>query len=441
MTSRALAIAASLLAASAPAAAEVPEGFEGRAILALADGAMVASGYIDGRLGPRAADRLAVIPLGEGPPRASAVDVSNSVATWPNVLALTPDQRHAIVTEPFAQPPEEASLFEEIRRGRRISVIDVSDPAAPRVVQEIDAPGTPAAVDVHPSGELVAVTLPFQGEIALYPFADGRLGTPMVQDLGLDGVDDTFVPEFKWRPDGRFAAVTLGGADRVAFFRLAEGRLEPWGEPLVTAPLPGKGAWTPDGRHFVVTTITATPDMAQVAYGRNATLLAVFAFDDTAEPDSPPRRADDRAPDPVSAGVQHARIAQLPAGLGYVENFAISPNGRHLVGLNMVASWLPEGHPGRSDHSALALFRLDGETGTIAPLDTVRLEGTILPQGIAFDAAGGHLVVTSFQHDDREGGSLSFWRLAGTEGGAAGLRPAGAPITVPRGVHLVEVLR
>jgi len=94
-----------------------------------------------------------------------------------------------------------------------------------------------------------------------------------------------------------------------------------------------------------------------------------------------------------------------------------------------------------SDHSALALFRLDGETGTIAPLDTVRLDGTILPQGIAFDAAGGHLVVTSFQHDDREGGSLSFWRLAGTEGGAAGLRPAGAPITVPRGVHLVEVLR
>ena len=441
MPSRLLAAAclAATAALPASAAADIPEGFQGRALLALADGAMLASGYIDGRLGPREPDLLRVIPLdGTGP---TDLPVSNSVATWPNVLALSPDQRYAIITEPFAQPAPEAQVFSEIERGQQITVVDLADPSAPRIVQSIEAPSSPAAVDVHPDGRVVAVTLPFIGQIALYPFTDGQLGEPAIQDLGLDDLNGSFVPEIKWRPDGRFAAVTLGGAGRTVFYRFTDGRLEPWGEPMHTAPLPGKGVWTADGRHFIVTTITATGDMAQVGYGQNASLFAVFAFDETDTPDSPPRRANDRSTEYASAPIQHARVAHVPGGLGYVENFVQSPDGRFVVGLNMVASWLPIGHPGRSTHSELTLFRFDGETGGLSALQTVRLDDTILPQGIAFDAAGDRLMVTSFQHDDRPGGSISFWRLREAADGTAELVADGQPIAAPRGVHFLATVR
>lgn len=423
--------------ALAPSAQAQDAPFAGASLVTLSDGAMLATGYIDGRLGPREPDLLGVLRVGPGGDVAGGkVEVSNSVATWPNVMAITPDGRFAVVTEPFAQPSEEATSFEEIERGGRITVVDLDGPSGPTVAQEIDAPGPTAAVDVHPSGSLVAVSLPFGGRIALYPLEEGRLGEPTLHPLELDGVEDTFVPEFEWHPSGDFAAVTLGAADRVAFLRFDGSALEPWGEPLRTAPLPGKGEWTPDGRHFVVTTITATPDMAQASYGRNASLFAVFAFDGDAEPASPPRRADDRQTTVESAPVQHARVAHVPAGMGYVESFAISPDGRWVVGLNMAASWLPEGDPGRTDWSELALFELDPATGALTPHDVVRMDGVILPQGIAFDAEGQHLAVTSFQDGDGGAGSLSFWRLE--DGAAPTLVSTGRPLTLPRGAHLVE---
>ncbi|MEM1049229.1 MAG: hypothetical protein AAGL24_23960 [Pseudomonadota bacterium] len=416
----------------------VPPEFNGRAVVVLSDGAMLASGYIDGRLGPRRPDLLSLVPLDPKAERRD-VGVSNSVATWPNVMAMSADGRFAIVTEPFGQPPDDASAFADIPRGNRITVVDVSTPDGPRIVQQVEAPGPTAAVDIHPSGTLVAVTLPFDGQIAFYPLDQGRLGEPVIQDLGIDDLPNSFVPEFKWHPSGQAAALTLGGADRVVFYRFDDGRLTPWGEPLRTAPLPGKGMWTSDGRHFIVTTITATGDMAQIAYGQNTSLFAVFAFDADDVPNSPPRRANDRVTAYESASVQHARLGHVPAGMGYVENFALSPDGRWIVGLNMAASWLPENHPGRTEFSELTLFGFDPTNGRLTPHGVTRLHGVVLPQGIVFDADGSHVAVTSFQHDDREGGSLSFWRLS--RQGQPRLEQDGEPVSLPRGAHLLHLVQ
>ncbi|WP_162906693.1 lactonase family protein [Algihabitans albus] len=427
------------LASPSVKATDLP-AFEGRALVTIADGAMLASGYIDGHLGPRRPDLLSVIPLtGAGALQRRDTAVSNSVATWPNVLTLTADGGFALVTEPFGQPEEDAAEFSEIPRGSRITVVDLRDLQAPEIVQEVDAEGPPAAIDVHPSGDLVAATLPFDGRIALYPFTEGRLGEPSSHDLGLDGLSNSFVPEFKWHPSGDFAAVTLGGADLVAFYRFDGQALSPWGDPLRTAPLPGKGAWTPDGRYFVVTTITVTGDMAQLGYGRNASLFTVFAFDGDETPASPPRRANDRSTSYESGPVQHARVTQVPAGMGYVENFAISPDGTWVVGLNMAASWLPQDHPGRTDYSELTLFEFDPETGAMTPHGETRMNGVVLPQGITFDASGQHLAVTAYQGRDGEDGSLAFWRLE--RGDRPALRPIGDPLPMPRGLHLVELIR
>lgn len=420
----------------AQTAVSLPEGFDAGSVLVLSDGAMLASGYIDGHLGPRRPDLLSVINPENG--ARTNVGVSNSVATWPNTMALTPDGRFAIVAEPFAQPPESAETFEAIERGRKLTVIDLADSAGPKIVQTLDAPSAPAAVDVHPSGNVVAVTLPFAGQIAIYPLADGQLGDPSLHELQVENLANTFVPEFSWRPDGQFAAVTLGGADRVVFYRFDEARLAPWGPPVRTAPLPGMGVWTPDGQHYLVTTITATGDMAQVSYGQNASLLAVIAFDETQERDSLPRRANDRRTTYESPAIQHARLGHFPLGQGYVESIAISPDGRNLAVANMRASWLPKEHPGRSDGSEVTLFSFDPARGRLERIANLQLPEVILPQGLTFDADGSHIALTSFQHDDRDGGSLYVFALTDQQSSLK-LRQIGNATSLPRGAHHLVV--
>ncbi|WP_227271482.1 lactonase family protein [Roseobacter weihaiensis] len=428
-----------LVSPSVLAAQNAP--FANTDLVALSDGAMVATGYIDGLLGSRAPDLLSVLSRSaDGTWVRSDVDVSNSVATWPNVLAVTADGQIAISTEPFAQPAEDAREFSEIEQGNTLTVIDLSDRANPTVTQTVEAAGPPTAIDIHPSGELIAVTYAASGQIALYPFEDRQLGEPTVQDLGIEDIDNTFVPEIKWHPSGEFAAVTLGGAARIAFLRYADGVLEPWGASISTAPLPGKGEWSADGRHFLVTTINITGDLAQLGYGRTSSLLTVVRFDDNDAPDSVPRRTNDRSPTFESEPVQHAVAAVAPFGMGYVENFAISPDGAYVVGLNMVASWLPKDHPGHTDYSELTVLEIDVETGAIQAIGATRLPNVTLPQGIVFDDEGRHVAVTSYQGPDGGPGQIEFWSF--TPDGDDPFARVGDAIPAPRGVHfLTKVAR
>jgi hypothetical protein len=445
---RALTTALLLLApAGAASAQEIGRDQNGRAAAIISDGDMVATGYIDGKLGPKRPDLLSIIGLGDGASRPmplGQIPVSNSVAGWPRNLATTPDGRFAIVTEVFGQRREADTDYASIPSGRLIQVIDIRNRLAPKLVQTVEVDGGPGAVDIHPGGQIVAVTLPAKGQMALYPFRDGRLGEPSVIGLGEIGVEQRGAQEFSWHPSGDFAAVTLGNANRVAFYRLTRAgenpRLELWGPPLETAALPGRGRWTRNGRFYIVTQIGITSDTVQVGYAQTASLLGVFAFDADTQPNSPPRRANDRKAAYQSAPVQHAHVAQLPAGLGYVENFAISPDERWLVGLNMVASWLPEGHPGRSVDSKLELFRLDAERGALTHVSTTSFAG-VLPQGIAFEPSGQGLVVTTYQGKDveRGGGTLHAFRLQQGEQPQL-IKDETRSADIPRGAHTIELL-
>ncbi len=409
-------------------------------LLVLSDGAMVASGYIDGRLGKTLPDLLRIMRVADGQAIDMAtVPVSNSVAIWPNIMTLTPDQRHVLVTEPYAQPPTDAKTFADIPRGNTITVIDIQDTANPQVVHTLAAPAAPAAIDVHPNGDLVAVTFPFAGKIGLYSFKDGQLEAHHEQDLGIDNLSSTFVPEFSWHPSGMFAAVTLGGANKVVFYRYDGTRLIPWGSPLDTPPLPGKGVWTQNGRYYITTNINAVGDMASSSYRHSTSVFAVYAFDATEAHDSLSRRRDERKGQQTGPAVAHTRVALVPAGMGYVENFALSPDERWLVGLNMAASWLPEGHAGRTEFSELTLFSFERETGLLEPVSVTRLDGVILPQGIAFDASGQRLAITVFQDATSESGGVEFWDLK-TEG-TPRFEQAGERRVLPRGSHYLEYLR
>jgi len=440
--STALLLSGAYLLIAAPAVAEPV--LQGRAFLVLSDADGSASSYITGELGSRApgdTDTLTVIPLKDGRPGPPAtVQVSNGVRAWPNTLAVSPDGRLAAVAE--VNGPRRGDTLRDLPLGTALTLVDLSDFARPRVAQRLNFANPAAVAAFHPEGDLIGVGLQNGGGLALVSVAAGRMGQPRVQPLTHPDLVGGSVQELRWSPNGRFAAITSPQKERVAFFRLvrdgAGPKLEPWGDPLRTAGLPGVGRWTPDGRHFVVTNINVTPDMAQSAYARSASTFTVYRFDPTDRPDSMPARGDEgRAPAPV--GVRHLRVAHVAATRGgYVENFVISPDGRWLVALNMEASWLPAGTPGRTHFSSLTLVRLDPGTADLEPVHTVRFAG-VLPEGIAFDASGRSLAVTLFGHGQAEGtgpGAVEFWTLDPMRGR---LLKEDQSIRVTRGAHVVEL--
>lgn len=365
--------------------------FQGRFLAVLSDADMEASTYIDGKLGertPEMRDALTLIPLGGGSYNTSPVTlpVSNSVMTWPNNLAFTPDGQFAFVTETFAPAPQGATERSQIPPGQQLAVIDVSNPRQPKVVNRINLGTRPMAVTVHPEGNLLAVSLGEPGrQIALIPFANSRLGTPTFQ--GHPNVTDPNVhtPHLEWHPSGRFLGVTLPDRNEALFYAVDRTNvnrlmLRSWGNAIITGKLPGVGHFTPDGRHFIVTNLHWGDDVANQFVGAHHSSLTAIQFADAAGADKQ---------------VKHQIVSTAAVGAS-AEEFAISPNGRFVVSLNMEASYLPLTDSRRTQHSSLTLLSLNPETGRLTPHGTTPFEG-ILPEGITFDTSGRYLAVATFE--------------------------------------------
>jgi hypothetical protein len=187
-----------------------PLDFQGTALVTIGDADMLASAYVDGRLGPvEGRDAFSVIPLGGDPRklRAFDVEVSNSVAGPPSSIATSPDGRYAFVVETFGQRPPGAQTFKELKPGSKLTVVDLATLSAPRVVESIDIGTRPTSVSVSPDGRTIAIALhPLDGrQLALVPFRDGHLGAPVF--VGMPGVArELEAPHVEWQ--------TMGDASR-----------------------------------------------------------------------------------------------------------------------------------------------------------------------------------------------------------------------------------
>lgn len=412
--------------------------FGGRFLAVLSDADMVASAYMDGDLGPRSPglrDELALVPLGGGPEAMvpMRVPVSNAVTAWPSNLAVSPDGRFAFVTEVDQPPPPGATRREDLRPGRRVTVVDLRDPAAPRVAQTLDVPrGRTHAATLTPDGRTLAVSVADAPGVGVYLYAvgeDGRLGEPVAADL--PGTD-AFARHVEFSPDGRFLAATFPAQHEARFYRVsrgADGRasgFEAWGEPMVTGKFAGVGHWTPDGRHFLVTNLYWFGGAADLYVGAQASTITSVAFDGAGD---------------AAGRVRHTVVGMAPVGAS-AEEFAISPDGRRVVSLNMENSFLAPGDERLTFHSSLTLLDFNPTTGALTPLHTLPYEG-ILPEGITFDATGGYLAVATFAHANPrrplEETTVDFFRLV--EGPRPMLVQTDVRVPVMRGAHIVKLVR
>ena len=402
--------------------------FQGRYLAVLSDADMVASAYMDNDFGPRTSemnDELAIVPLGNGlPGEPYRLPVSNAVTSWPSLLALSPDGRFAYVAEtdgPFSAGMTGPS---DLVPSPMVRAIRINDSLEGQVIQEVETAGRAQGLSLRPQGDLLAVNIvnTERHQIGLLQVGeDGQLSNFMLADL-----PDVSVPprDLKWSPDGEILAATFPADDAARFYRvnLNQGTpvVEQLGNTIITGKFPGVGHWSPDGRYFFVTNLYWFGGAADRYVGSNVSTIKAIRVD-------------------RSAAAEHVAVSAAPAG-DSAEEFAIAPDGRTLVTLNMENSFLSPSDPRLTYHSSLTVMTWNPEREQLVAQGTYPFEG-ILPEGITFDASGRFLAIANFAHSNPRRPiaetTVDFWRVI--QSAVPSLVKMDIQVPVMRGAHIVKV--
>jgi hypothetical protein len=382
---------------------------QGRYLAVASDGDFFASSYVDGRIpghDPRYQDALTLIPL-PYTREAISLNVSNSVLSPPEIMALSANGKTAFVVETATQRPAGATTRSDLPPGRLLTMVDLTNFRQPKIVAQQTVGTAPEAIDLNPAGNWLAiVTNPIadSGEpeaLQLVPVNGTTLGEPIsfpLDSLGIPAAAGALnASSVEWHPSGRYLAINLYRQNRIVFleFTQAAGEVsvKPWGNPVVVDPDPFSGRFTPDGRYYLSANwqrnfeadslegrLPAQPSTVSVIRLENGDRLHQL----TATVES----------DPSSEGI------------------AISPDGRLVVTANMRDTALPTSSPRFTREATVSLFRLDAATGQLQKAGDFPFEG-VLPEGITFDATGEHVIVATFEYlnSAQPTGGLDIWRV------------------------------
>jgi hypothetical protein len=428
-------LALTTLAGCTPSTTE-PAGVTIDRLVALSDGDYVASTYADGVLAPAEADHrdlLTTLSVLDGAVRSAAVEVSNSVVSAPEVLALSPDGTTAFVAERLAQRRIGDTRANQLPAGDRLFAVDVSDPAAPAIAGVETIAQSPEALAVHPAGTHIAVVSnpPDVSVLQLVPWTSAGFGDAAEFDLAELGITGASGPRggvtatnVQWHPSGRALAVNITTQNRVAFFTVdasAPGGMtvQPWGEPVTTGVDPFVGRFTPNGRYYLTSdwgrNLTTTNLAERLPTGRSK--VSAIAVGEIGSP----------APRVVGAAESDKSA----------EGLAVSPDGRWVATVNMRGTAVPAEFAMFDEHASVSLLRLDDATGELTKIGDYPLAG-VLPEGGTFDASGRYFIATVFQGRPGrpDGSGLQVYRVGSDDD--PGLTPV-QRIPLPHGVHHVAV--
>lgn len=431
-----------ITAAALAMAADCPRepAFDGL-ILAAADADMTASAYADGRLEPLdgAQDSLILAAVRCG--RLIELDrahASNSVIGWPRILAVRQAPAAAFVAETRGPAPRGVTRMDEVNDdfppGEKLGAFQI---AGDRLIplNEAHTPFNPQSADVDPQGGWVVVSVQEPDGAAFVRLeANGALG-----EIRRFQVDDAFADlgdgrlrGLFWSPDGRFLAANAANL-AIAIYEVTRDEAgDPAGLRLAGPPVraPGRHAqltvanWTPDSRYLLVTD-TGWGDGAGQS-SRGAAMLV-----------QPRGRLLSLSVEPDGA----ASIADIARTGLSPEGFALSPDGRLAVTVNMRRTYLPDTPllafwPGRN-RASLSLFEIDPGSGALTPQGReVKFEG-VLPEDAVFDATSRALAVAVFHERrgaGRRTGFIDLWQVESSPDGPR-LSRSEARLSTVRGVH------
>lgn len=420
--------------APVPPVAQSPP-FSGRALLIASDADMIASAYADAKLDrvEGIEDTLTTIelPLDPAQPAVAAIPVPNSVMSWPQIIATSPDGTIAYVAEVRGTPlPEiqELDSIEDMPDGSQITVINIANPAEPELIETVDVGRNPRHLAISPDGQFLSIDLDEPGrELLLVGInSDGTLGERRYFAITNAAGEAAEVNSSNWHPSGRFLALNLNNRF-VAFYEVSTDatsvEVSPYGQPLDVGNHLSCGQFSPNGQTYLISDLKwSTRPLRILNYLMNpkGELIAI-RFD-----------ADGTQPEITS----RAEVGLSPEG------FAVSPDGSLVVTVNMRRTYLaamPPAWRGKS-YSSLSTVQLDQETGSLTTLDEYGFEG-LLPEHAVFDASGNFLatVIYNYRETSPETGAVEFWNVI--QDSQPRLERTGLTLDIVRGAHVLSLVQ
>ncbi|MEL6918760.1 MAG: hypothetical protein AAFO99_13640 [Bacteroidota bacterium] len=408
----------------APTQSMVPN-FEGK-FLAISDADMIAGAYANGKLNKvkDIKDRLVLV---EGTTSLSndsnTPHVSNSVISWPAILEWNPDHQYAYIAETRAvhegDSQEMENVFTDFPKGKKITVVDYTDTASPRIIQEKEVGENIQGVSMNASGTLLASGSTEKGkELLVMTLQEG-----LVQDIiyftheGIASKDtgNGGIRTIEFHPTKDIIAANLNNT-HVIFFKIVNNGskigIEQLGEPLEVAKRWSVGNWHPSGYYFILSDLRWGDGLGAITHGKGE--LVSVGFDERGN---------------------HTVVDKEKVGLS-PEGFDISPDGKYAVTANMRRTWAPKKGfwfvPARKK-SSLSLIKIEASTGQLTKLGKdYGFEGA-LPEDAIFDSENNTIAVAVY-HDRKEEfpkeGWIDFWELKDDE-----LIKTEKQLKVTRGVH------
>lgn len=193
-------------------------------------------------------DSVSVIDLGTYPPKViGSVRAPVSMIGSPNAVVVSKSERFAIVTA--AQKVNPADPIKPVPDDR-VSVIDLSDPAKPKVLQTVQAGPQASGLGMNKAENLVLVASRVDGAVNVFTLANNRLTRAGKVELGAKSE----VTDVVFAPDGRRAYVTAWSAPAV--FELAvDGSKVTRTRQIATGRSSYGAVVTPDGNWLINTNV------------------------------------------------------------------------------------------------------------------------------------------------------------------------------------------
>jgi DNA-binding beta-propeller fold protein YncE len=204
-------------------------------------------------------DTLTVIDLATYPPRKRGqVEVPYSMIGEPTSVAVAHSGGFALVTA--SQKYDSAN---KVVPDDRLSVVDLSDPDHPAVIQTLSVGQGPSGVSINRSDTLAVVANVWDGTVAAFTIR-GKTLTPAGKiqlDAKLGPVDAAI------SPDGKTAMITQRHGNGVWRLAIKDGQLSDTGVMLMPGGNPYGGQFSADGRYYYNTNLLGRLEPGEASGG------------------------------------------------------------------------------------------------------------------------------------------------------------------------------
>lgn len=412
-------------AQSLVAPSDIAFDFKGQ-VLAASDADMIATAYADGIVNrvDGIQDSLTLLSFREGVANITSKQfVSNSVISWPSIIAWHREKKLAYVAETrgvFESTEQQVKdVWKDFPEGTLISVIDYSDASNPVVIQKVAIGQNIQGVSLNSKGDLLVAGSTEKGkELIIVRLKDGLLEDSFYftnTEIEKEATNNSGIRTIEFHPNENIIAANLNN-DRLVFYHVINDStnvdIEQIGSSLEVAKRWSVGNWHPSGKYFVLTDVAWGDGTMGAIFNGKGSLVSVTFNEDG----------------------DHKIVSKAKVGLS-PEGFDLSPDGKYAVVANMRRTYGPKKFwfvPARKN-SSLSLVKIDPATGTLETLGKEYGFAGALPEDAIFDSESNSIAVAVYHKQDEPfptQGWVDFWELKNEQ-----LVYTGQQIKVTRGVH------